>query len=60
MSSRVLGVTRQFLLETSIFLLSLEVCAYCPYGMSQIDLQLVKKGVGVINSLRVSAGVGLQ
>ena len=60
MSSRVLGVTRQFLLETRIFLLSLEVCVYCPYGMNQIDPQLVKKGVGVINSLRVSAGVGLQ
>jgi len=60
MSSRVLGAARQSILEISIFLFGLGVCAYCPYGMSQIDPQLVNKGVGVINSLRVSAGVGLQ
>ena len=49
----ILGSTRQAIMRAIIILLSLGVCACCAYGMSQIDPQLVSKGLSVINSLKV-------
>ena len=40
-------------MKVLIVLLSLGVCACCACGMSQIDPQLVSKGLSVINSLKV-------
>ena len=36
-----------------IVLLGLGVCACCAYGMSQIDPQLIPKGLNVITDLKV-------
>ncbi len=49
----ILGTTRQAIIKAIIVLLSLGVCACCAYGMSQIDPQLVSKGLSVINNLKV-------
>ena len=49
----ILGTCRQFILKIVVVVLSLGVCACCAYGMSQIDPQLVNKGMGAINSLKV-------
>ncbi|CAL5222903.1 g5332, partial [Coccomyxa viridis] len=48
----ILGTTRQAIIKAIIVLLSLGVCACCAYGMSQIDPQLVSKGLSVINNLK--------
>ena len=37
-----------------IVLLGLGVCACCAYGMSQIDPQLIPKGLNVITDLKVT------
>ncbi len=49
----ILGTTRQAIIKAIIVLLGLGVCACCAYGMSQIDPQLVSKGLNVINNLKV-------
>ena len=49
----VLGTTRQLIIKLIIVLLALSVCACCSYGMSQIDTQLVRQGLSVINSIKV-------
>ena len=49
----VLGTTRQFFIKLIIVLLGLGVCACCAYGMSQIDPELIPKGLNVITDLKV-------
>ena len=40
-------------MKLTIVLLGLGVCACCAYGMSQIDPQLIPKGLKVITNLKV-------